>query len=77
MKTPMAKNLTPTTKLPAARVRAIAVASSTDPRTVARYIRGEHVAPLPEERIVRALCDAGLTQFVRRRRPTTTASRKS
>jgi len=51
-------------KLTASRVRAIAVESFTDPRTVERYVAGERVMPLCAARIERALAKAGLHELI-------------
>jgi hypothetical protein len=53
------------TKLNASQTRAISVAASCDPRTLRRYVTGERVQPLCQERIERALREAGLEAFVR------------
>jgi len=47
-------------KLNAHQVRAIAVASFSDPRTVRRYLAGSPVSSTCRERIARALREAGL-----------------
>lgn len=47
-------------KLTAHQIRAIAVASFSDPRTVRRFLAGAPVSSTCRERITRALCEAGL-----------------
>jgi hypothetical protein len=47
-------------KLTAHQIRAIAVASFSDPRTVRRFLAGAAVSSTCRERIAHALCEAGL-----------------
>jgi hypothetical protein len=49
----------------AAFIRRISVDSSTDPRTVKRYLASERVSPLARERIEFALIDRGLRSHLR------------
>ena len=51
-------------KLAASRLRDIAVQSSTDPRTVQKYVAGDNVAPLCAARIERALATCGLQELI-------------
>jgi len=51
--------------LQAHQLRAVAVAASCDPRTVARYVRGEPISGLVGARIDTAIRDQGLVAVVR------------
>jgi hypothetical protein len=53
--TPTAK---PRTRLDAAQLRDVAVPAKCDPRTVAKYVAHENVAPLTRRRIEAALRDS-------------------
>ena len=50
-------------KLPAHLLREVAVAADTDPRTVAKYVRGGQIKPLCAKRIERALHARGLERL--------------
>ena len=54
-----------TTPMCAHDVRRIAVASTTDPRTVHRYLRGEAIRSMSKVRIVEALKGLGMDSMAR------------
>lgn len=58
------------TPLAAHLMRAVSVEAAADPRTVSKVLRGEIVAPLAHERVLRALKARGLLHLVARMLPT-------
>lgn len=51
-------------KLPASLLRKASVLAPADPRSIRKLLRGEPLAPMTAERIVRALREMGLQHLV-------------
>lgn len=50
--------------LPTHLLRIVAVEASCDPRTIAKFLRGQVISPLVRERVLRALKAHGLLHLV-------------